>query len=127
MIFRCRARFTRSGHLPVHLRRGRALLLRVGEDAQPLEALLAHEAEQVLEVLLGLAGQPDDERGAQGDARARGRGASASSARRNFTSRPRFMERSSRSDECCSGMSTYFAILGSRAMTSTSASGKSRG
>ncbi len=47
--------------------------------------------------------------------------------RRNFTSRPRFMERSSRSEECCSGMSTYFAIFGSRAMVSTSASGKSRG
>ena len=55
MIFRCRACFTRSGTWPSISAAAVPSSLRVLEDAQPLEALLADEAEQVLEVLLGLA------------------------------------------------------------------------
>src|SRR6266702_139029 len=56
-------------YLVAHLGRGRALLARVLEDPQLLEALLLHEGEQVLEVGLRLARQPDDERGAERQAR----------------------------------------------------------
>ena len=51
----------------------------------------------------------------------------SSSSMRNCESRPRFIERSSLSEACCSGMSRYLAIFGSVAMTSMSSSGNTRG
>ncbi len=46
---------------------------------------------------------------------------------RNALSRPRRIERRSRSEACWSGMSRYLAIFGSRAITSISSSGNTRG
>ena len=55
--------------LLLHLAGHRAVFTRVGEDAQALEAGLLDEVDQRLEMGGALAGEPDDERGPQRDAR----------------------------------------------------------
>ena len=57
--------FRRDG--AVHLRGRSALFGREGEYAKLVELRGADEVEEVLEVGLGLAGEADDEGGAQGD------------------------------------------------------------
>ena len=72
--------FLLQGHHPVpaallllgrnlarHLAGARALLLRIAEDAEALEPRLADEFAQLVDVRLGLAGEPDDEGRPQGD------------------------------------------------------------
>ena len=44
---------------------GRRRLVGIGEDAQPVEFGRAHEIAQLAEIGFGLAGETDDERGAQ--------------------------------------------------------------
>src|SRR5947208_695922 len=58
----------RVGELAGHFAGDGALLLRVGEHAEPLEFRFADEPEQGLETLLRLAGKPHDEGGAQREA-----------------------------------------------------------
>src|ERR1700683_1856374 len=55
------------GNLIREIEGGGILLERVGEDADPIEFLLADEIGQMLERLLGLAGKSHDERAAQRD------------------------------------------------------------
>ncbi len=60
-------------NLARHLRRPGTLLAGIGKDPKTLETDGGDEIEQGLEMLLGLAGEADDERGAErqpGDARA---------------------------------------------------------
>ena len=64
----------RGGHGAGHAGRGRALLLVVDEDAGDGQAGVAHEADELLELGVGLAGEPGDERGADRGARAARRG-----------------------------------------------------
>ena len=54
--------------LAVEFRGARTFLLAVGEDAEALETRALDEVEEGLEFLLGLAGEADDEGGADGDA-----------------------------------------------------------
>ena len=54
--------------LAFHFGGARAFLLRVAKDAEPLKAGAADEVEEVLEFLLGLAGEADDEGGSDRDA-----------------------------------------------------------
>src|SRR5439155_14702494 len=56
-------------NLVVHFRRAGSCLLRVSEHPQPLELRFADELEQRLEASSGFAGKPDDEGGADRDAR----------------------------------------------------------
>ncbi len=115
------------GHLVLHLERGGALFIGVLEDAEALEAQLFDEVLQQLEVFFGLAGQADDERGAEGEAFDARTQLLEQRDLRNAESRPRFIDISSLSDACCSGMSRYLAIFGSVAITSMSSLGKTRG
>jgi len=62
------ALFDRVGNVTLHFGRARSLLLRISEHTQPLEAGRTNELQQRLKILLRLAGEPDDESGAQGDA-----------------------------------------------------------
>ena len=55
-------------NLPGHFSGASVFLLRVGENAEPLEFRLADEIEQRLKIFLRLAGKTDDERRAQRDA-----------------------------------------------------------
>src|SRR5207244_2283567 len=50
------------------IERGRALLVRIGEDTHVVEAGHLHEVEELLEIGIGLAGEADDEGGADGHA-----------------------------------------------------------
>ena len=59
----------RGGHRAGHAGRGRALLFVVDEDAGDGEAGVAHEADELLELGVGLAGEPGDEGGADRGAR----------------------------------------------------------
>src|SRR5215210_5747748 len=57
------------GHAARQLGAGGPLFRAVGESAQVIEAGLPDESQKILEMLLGLAGEPDDERRAQEDVR----------------------------------------------------------
>ena len=60
----------RLRHPPVQTLRVGSLLLRIGEDADPVQLRLGHEGQQLVVVLLGLAGVTHDEVGAEGGVRA---------------------------------------------------------
>ena len=60
--------FTLSGIWPAIAPGARAVLLRIGKHAEPLEFRFADEIEQRLKARLGLAGKADDERRPQRDA-----------------------------------------------------------
>ena len=48
-------------------KRGRAFLVGVGEDSEPVKLGGGNEVAELLEIIFGLAGKADDERGAQGE------------------------------------------------------------
>ncbi len=65
---RCRRRFTACRHVVLQCRGCRALLVRVREHADVVELDRPDEIHELVDVRLGLAGEPDDERRAQRDA-----------------------------------------------------------
>ena len=105
-ITRCqRASFTFGANLVLHLRAARAFLLRIAENAEPLEFRFADELAEFVDVRLGFAGKADDERRAHRDAGNAGADALDQIADVVADDVSRCISPSMWSLMCCSGMS----------------------
>ena len=101
-------------------REGRgAFFVRVGEHADVVEPVIGDEVAQLVDVRVGFAGEADDERRPQRDARDRARGFGRGAGRSLARARAASSASSTASAACCSGRSMYLQTLSQSAIASS--------